>query len=387
MSLLRVAHSFEVWLPPTMTWAYNQVRYAEGTEGAIVARKTANLDQFPWSPLLTCNTALERVWLKVAQRARTNTYSRSCLRALRKVDTAILHSHMGYRGWEDLPLARKLVCPHVVTFYGHDATAFPLMWPIWRRRYADLFAAADLILCEGPYFAGSLRELGCPEDKVAVQRLGVEVDRLPYAPRTVGPDGIVRVLVASAFRPKKGIPSALQAVAAARKAGHDVRVTLLGSSNGSEAEEMEQKAIEEAIVACRLGDVVDAPGMITHARFVDELARHHILLAPSRMSADGDAEGGAPVTIMEAAATGMPVMSTTHCDIPEVVEDGVTGVLAPEDDQEALNACFERLLASSELWPAMGEAAAALIRRKFDVRMCAAELVERYRSLVGAPVV
>ncbi len=59
------------------------------------------------------------------------------------------------------------------------------------------------------------------------------------------------------------------------------------------------------------------------------MSRHHLFLSPSVTAPDGDSEGGAPVSIIEAAATGMPVVSTTHCDIPQAVDDGVTRAARP----------------------------------------------------------
>lgn len=379
---LVVAHSLEVWLPLTMTWAYNQVRYAEGTRAAVLARETENLDHFPWPDLYAAGASGAGVQ-RLALRAGLRWTPRPFARALRELRPALLHSHFGYRGWADMPLARRFNTAHVVTFYGHDVTKFPHQWPVWRRRYQELFTAADLILCEGPYMAASIVALGCPADKVRVQRLGVDLERLPCRPRTLEGDGPVRVLVAGAFRPKKGIPAALAAVAAARDAGYDVRATVVGASNGSRGEEEERRAIEEAMRRHRLSDIVTLTGMVPYGRLLEEVERHHVYLSPSRTAPDGDSEGGAPVTIIEAAASGMPVVSTRHCDIPQVVEDGVTGLLAPEGDQAALNERLVRLLDDPGCWPRLGEAAGRLARERFDVRVCARELVRTYEEVVG----
>ncbi|MCZ6786716.1 MAG: glycosyltransferase, partial [Planctomycetota bacterium] len=96
--------------------------------------------------------------------------------------------------------------------------------------------------------------------------------------------------------------------------------------------------------------------------------------------------GGAPVSIIEASATAMPVLSTTHCDIPEVVIDGETGVLAPERDVGALAAGLERLVARSDDWKRLGEAARRRMDAEFDVRSQAARLAALYRELVSGAV-
>ena len=336
MTAIGVAHSFEVWLPVTMTWAYNQVRYAEGTRALVLAGSTANRERYPWEPVYTTTSRVERAWLRALRRSGRRAYPRAYGSAFRDHRPQVLHSHFGYRGWADIPLARRHGLIHVVTFYGHDVTMFPSTWPVWRRRYAELFDAATVILCEGPFMSHSLVELGCPESKVRIQRLGVELDRLPCHPRVLRDGEPVRVLIAGAFRPKKGIPAALEAVAFSHARGRDLRVTVVGGSNGSAIEEAERASIEEVVRRHHLADIVTFAGMVPYERLLNEFERHHLFLSPSVTAPDGDSEGGAPVTIIEAAATGMPVVSTTHCDIPEVVEDGVTGVLAPQGDQQAL---------------------------------------------------
>ncbi len=70
-------------------------------------------------------------------------------------------------------------------------------------------------------------------------------------------------------------------------------------------------------------------GYQPHSTLFAEAYRHHIFLSPSVTASTGDTEGGAPVSLIEMAATGMLIVSTTHCDIPEVIKHGVTGLLAP----------------------------------------------------------
>ena len=378
---LIVAHSLEVWLPLTMIWAYNQLKYAEGTEALVLASTTRNLEHFPWQPLYESGR-LDSWVVRAGRRAGVRVVPASFRRAFREHRPAVLHSHFGYRGWADLPLARRYRPAHVVTFYGHDVTMYPRTWPVWRRRYHELFAAADMVLCEGPFMARSIVALGCPEGKVRVQHLGVELDRLPCRPRSLAPGEPVRVLIAGAFRPKKGIPSALEAVAATRAGGLDLRVTVIGGSNGSVGEEDERRRIEGVVRSRRLTDAVTFAGMVPYESLIAAFESHHIFLSPSITAPDGDSEGGAPVTIIEAAASGMPVVSTTHCDIPQVVEDGRTGLLAPEGDQEALADCLARLAGDPDRWRGMGEAAGELARSSFDVRVCAAQLVDAYREAV-----
>jgi len=111
---------------------------------------------------------------------------------------------------------------------------------------------------------------------------------------------------------------------------------------------------------------------------------HHVLVAPSRRSRRGDSEGGAPVTIIAAQATGMPVVSTEHADIPNVVTDEQTGYLAPVRDVGALTDSLRRAIEESDQWPEMGRAARDRIEEQFDAAEQSRRLGERYRKLVEA---
>ena len=69
-------------------------------------------------------------------------------------------------------------------------------------------------------------------------------------------------------------------------------------------------------------------GYVSRETLREEAYEHDVFLAPSVTASNGDTEGGAPVAIIEMSASGMPIVSTNHCDIPSVVLDGVTGLLA-----------------------------------------------------------
>ena len=113
------------------------------------------------------------------QRARLIWLWRNCLRL--KPD--VIHSHFGTTGWDDSFVVRLTKAKHIVTFYGFDVNMIPKQNPLWRNRYKALFQSADLFLCEGPHMAECIKALGCPQEKIRVHHLGVEVDKLSFKPR------------------------------------------------------------------------------------------------------------------------------------------------------------------------------------------------------------
>ena len=140
--------------------------------------------------------------------------------------------------------------------------------------------------------------------------------------------------------------------------------------------------IEQRIARADLAGHVDLLGYLPYPAYREELARAHFLLAPSCTARDGDTEGGAPVCLLEAQASGLPVVATTHCDIPAVTLPGKSALLAPERDAVALARCLEELLLHPERWGEMGRAGRGHIEAEFDIRRQVQRMGEVYRELL-----
>ena len=167
--------------------------------------------------------------------------------------------------------------------------------------------------------------------------------------------------MAASFREKKGIPYALEALARVCRDHPAVRLRLIG--DGPLRSEIEQR-----IARPDLAGRVDLLGYQPYPVYRSELARAHFLMAPSVTARDGDTEGGAPVCLLEAQASGLPIVATTHCDIPEVTRPEESAFLAPERDVDALAAQLDRLLRSPERWGAMGRSGRAHVEEQFNIR-------------------
>jgi len=295
----------------------------------------------------------------------------------------VLHSHFGFVGWRDLGVARGLGLAHVVTFYGVDVLFYPTMDPRWRERYREMFAEVDAVLCEGPHMGRAIVALGCPPAKMRVHHLGVDLALIPYEPRRWNPAEPLRVLLSGSFREKKGFPYALEALCRLRRSV-PVEITIIGDEHGEPRTIREKEKILETIARCGLGDVTRLLGYQPYRKVMEEAGRHHVFLSPSVTAADGDTEGGAPVSLIEMSASGMMVVSTTHCDIPGVILHGKTGLLAPERDVDALAAHLEWIAANPGAWRPMQDAGRAHMEAEFDAKRQGDRLGAIYRELDAA---
>lgn len=379
-----VVQSASVWLPQTQTWMYNQTKYLpEDIESHIVCEKTENLDQFclpnihviPENSLLNQYGCSGLKWAKPL--ARLFWLWMMCW----KIKPDIVHSHFGTTGWFDSLVVRLTRAKHVVTFYGLDVNMVPKQDPRWLGRYKSLFKSADMFLCEGPHMAQCLINMGCPQDKVKVQHLGVEVDKIPFKPRKWRPGEPLRVLIAATFREKKGIPYALEVLGQLQNEA-DIEITIIGDATTEPRSQTEKQKILQVIENYGLQSKIRMLGFQPHLVLMKEAYKHHIFLSPSVTAADGDTEGGAPVSIIEMAATGMPVVSTKHCDIPEVIRYGIEDWLVDEKDADGLVKKLRWLVQNYNKWLPMLKAGRKHIEQEFNVALQGVRLAQKYKSLL-----
>ncbi|HEU4365550.1 MAG TPA: glycosyltransferase [Candidatus Krumholzibacteria bacterium] len=382
---LVVLHSVPRWLPQTETWLYTQVRFLPPSiESHVACERTENLDQFPLANMHSMRA--EPAWRSLRDRALRKLRIRNHLGyqdgAARRSRARVMHSHFGFTGWRDLAVARRHGLAHAVTFYGADVQFYPRRNPVWRGRYRAMFARVDRVLCEGPHMGREIMALGCPEAKIRVHHLGVDLSLIPFAPRVWAPGEPLRVLLSGSFREKKGLPLAVEALG---RLGSDValEITIIGDATNEERSIREKQRILDAIARHDLGARTRLLGYRPYRDVMDEARRHHVFLSPSVTAEDGDTEGGAPVSLIEMSASGMMIASSTHCDIPGVILDGRTGFLAPERDVDGLVANLRRIVANPSAWGAMQRAGRAHIEAEFDARRQGERLAAIYHEIVA----
>ena len=277
--------------------------------------------------------------------------------------------------------AAKTGMRHVVTYYGYDVKMLPGQGKRWLRRYKELFDTASLFLCEGPHLAGELLDLGCPQHKVKVHHLGVEIDNIPYKPRQWKDGEPLRVLIVAGFREKKGIPDALEALARFQHTT-PVEITIIGDAVSQQRSKKEKQRILKVLEQGGLKSKTRLLGFQPFSVVFEEAYKHHVFISPSITGSDGDTEGGAPVTLIEMIATGMPVISTLHCDIPEVVRYGVENWLVEENDIPGLVDRLRWLVQYPDEWNQLLVEGRKHVESEFDVVYQGRKLLGLYQDLM-----
>lgn len=372
-----VLQSLPLWLPLTSPWLFNQVSYLPApVQCHVVAERTANLEFYAYPRLKSLDGKPVRHYCERALRSvGVRNHLGLVASEAKRLKADIIHSHWGDWGWRDLGAVRRAGGKHVVTFYGKDVNFLPQQ-EVWQRRYRELLSSVDLVLCEGPHMASRVIELGLSPERVRVQHLGVERAELAFKPRRWRSGEPLRVLMAASFREKKGLPYAIEALG---RLDLPIELTIIGDASEDPRSHPEKKMILEVLAYTGLASATKLMGYQPHAVMLKEAYKAHVFISPSLTAADGDTEGGAPVSLIEMAATGMPVISTLHCDIPEVVVQREW--LAPERDVDGLVGILRRLIDTPD-WTPQLRAGRIHVEQEFDVRVQAGRLADAYRSLL-----
>ncbi|HEX8666754.1 MAG TPA: glycosyltransferase [Allosphingosinicella sp.] len=282
---------------------------------------------------------------------------------LRPFSPSVIHAHFGTDGLLALPLARSLGVPLVTTLRGYDLnlsrarllSSGKATWIRYALRRRRLMEEGDLFLAVSESMRARAVALGYPEDRTLTHYNGVDLARFcpGDSPRE---EGLV-LHVANLVR-KKGASHLLRAFAKVKAQLPAARLVLVG-------EGPLEPQLRRQVSELGLGGSIEFLGHRTAEEVAQWMRRASVLAAPSLTGRSGDAEG-LPNVVVEAAASGLPVVATRHAGIPEAVLDGETGLLVPEHDVAALAGALHTLLREPERVRAMGMAGRRLAEQRFD---------------------
>lgn len=260
-------------------------------------------------------------------------------------------------------------------FHGVDLSSWLRDKP--RDVYRPLFDRADLLLPISQRWERKLVEMGCSPNKIQVMHMGVRLERFAEHPHTrhAGP---LQVFSAARLVPKKGIDVALRAIHALGGDNRRLHYHVIGDGP-------ERRALERMVGTLNLSHCVTLHGWKTQEQLLKMHAQFDVSLVPSRTAPNGDEEG-IPVVLMEALASAMPVISTRHSGIPELVRHGETGLLANEDDAADLAGCLRYALDNPGELEVMARAGRELVAREFNAATLADDLAQTVDRVIASPL-
>ena len=226
--------------------------------------------------------------------------------------------------------------------------------------YPRIRASGDLILPISRRWSRALLDDGYAHEKVVLHHVGIRLDQAAPLRAPRAPDAPLRVLTVARFVEKKGIEYALRALARLKESTSiSFRYTLVGE--GPLLGPL--KNLTQELGLC---EQVTFTGPLNHEQVYARYASHDIFLLPSVTASDGDQEG-IPTVLMEAMAQGLVAVATDHSGIPELIDRGVSGVLVPERDEQAICDALIDLDQRRARWDELRLAARAKVADEFNI--------------------
>ena len=310
---------------------------------------------------------------------RTMRVERFAADLISREGISLIHSFFAWpRGFGGLVAKRATAVPLVAGMRGSDVNMIPSLSygsrvdPSFDRAVRQLLQTADRMIYVSEFLRRQGLALGALEPRTRVILKGVHLEqfRANTTPRgTPGVDRRPSILTVAGLGPIKGIDHILDALARVKAAGHDFSYVVCGE--GSQRSLLEQRAAELG-----LSDVTSFPGKVPRTTIANYFASADMLVHGSLIEASGN-------VLLEAMASGLPVVCTDAGGPAEYVPDGITGFVVPVADPDAMAARIIKLLRQPDLLTQFGRAARELAERKFPYDRMIDETLEVYREVLS----
>jgi len=278
----------------------------------------------------------------------------------------------GTTGVSTMDACRHLHIPLIVHFHGYDASVRAVLEE-HAETYPALFQEAAAIIAVSRAMERKLIVLGAPPEKVHYNPYGINCDDFSGAYPSSAPPVFLSV---GRFIEKKAPQLTLKAFASVHRSVPEARLRMIG--DGPLLDECRELAGDLKIEAA-----VTFLGAQPHTVVREEMRIARCFVQHSVEAANGDCEG-TPLGILEAGASGLPVVSTRHAGIPDVVVEGETGFLVDEGDVDGMAENMLTVAQDPELAGRLGRAARRHIENHFSEERSFERLVEIMKSCLNS---
>jgi colanic acid/amylovoran biosynthesis glycosyltransferase len=376
-----VASYCTTFLKPEMLHIYRQVRSLHEYDTFVMTKALQNSELFPFSDIELIpkppSNPLRHGWLKWVKQRPPIVYRgeyQMLSNLLERRGADLMHIYFGHTGVHLLPFIERWHKPCVVSFHGADVAQKNDIRD-YGPKLRELFDAVPLVLARSKSLAERLLTLGCPPERLRINRTGVPLHEFPFVRRDPPTEGRWRFLQACRLIPKKGVATTLCAFAIFQKEFPNAELVIAGK--GPLQSHLEELAEELGISA-----KVHFRGFLSQEELLDLYGSSHFFLHPSETPPDQNQEG-IPNSILEAMSTGLAVLATKHGGIPEAVEHGRCGLLVEERDFEALATAMKNIVRAPFAFREMGALASESVAANFEQREQIRQLEAHYDEAVA----
>ena len=363
------------FLPKEMNHVYRQVSNLHSYNSHVLTRSVQNLNIFPFKNLKLLNKSNLRIFFRLYYRMRQQVVPLSryeinqVLSYCESINRPVLHVYQGDVALRSLNLLNEYEGPKVVSFHGADLSESRLT-----SKYSKLWNKVDIVLCRCEAFVHKLAELGCPTSKIKLNYTGIPLPENVKNPTTFSfnSDKItnLKIIQVCRFLEKKGLETTIHAFKKLLQTGLDARLDLIGDGP------LKQPLIN-LVTELGISDKVSFRGFLTGTDLLNSFLDADIFSHPSCMSAEGDREG-IPNSLLEAMSYGLPVVSSLHSGIPEVIKHRENGLLVESHDIDSLTSLFVEVISNPYSSIKMAQKARETINSSFSISVCVNELEKAY---------
>jgi glycosyltransferase involved in cell wall biosynthesis len=259
----------------------------------------------------------------------------------------------------------------VVHFHGFDVYARAML-DRYGARYGQMFDRAAALIAPSRAMQEALLALGAPAEKTHYVPCGVDLDRFRAGAPDQSPPTFLAV---GRFVEKKAPQLTIAAFASVRDLHPEAQLRMIGDGRL-------RGPCEDLAQGLGVGDAVTFLGWQPHDVVAEEMRGARAFVQHSLVASDGNSEA-TPQSILEASASGLPVVATRHAGIPEGVAERETGFLVDERDVEGMARHMARLVADPALAAELGRAGRRRVEEHFSIDSSIARLWGIIRTSTG----
>ncbi|MAW96654.1 MULTISPECIES: glycosyltransferase [unclassified Leeuwenhoekiella] len=289
--------------------------------------------------------------------------------SLRKKKIDVILIQYGNHAFSLLPALKAAKLPFIVHFHGYDASVNDII--INSGGYKEVFERCKYCVAVSEVMYNQLLKLGCPDFKLILNTYGPDPSFLKIEPKFFGK----QIIGIGRFVNKKAPHLSILAFAKVVEKHPDAQLLLAGSG-------VLYNCCIDLAQALNIEDKIRFLGVISPTEYRMELSRSVCFIQHSKTAQNGDMEG-TPLAVLEASAAGVPIISTNHAGIPDVVEHGKTGLLCAEGDVDAMAENIIYLLDNPQIVKDMGQAGKIIVKKYFTMERYISslnEIIEKARA-------
>ncbi|WP_445666639.1 glycosyltransferase family 4 protein [Fodinibius sp. AD559] len=382
---MRILHFCEKFSTRPETFIYDYVTELQnkGFENHVLTFERKNEEERPFDNVhivqkpgkWNIERVLRRIWDYTEETPITASWPqirRKLKQKVQEIAPDVIHAQFGPNGVLISPIADELDIPLVVTFHGYDVSRL-IQHEGWVKQYEKHFPDFSAFVGVSNHICNKVKWLGAHKDKVHLVHNGIRVKDFNVK-KSYESEGEVTFCFIGRFVEKKSPVLLLKSFQCCLDMIENIRCKLIMVGDGRLMSDS-QKFVRDN----HLEEFVDFEGYIPHAQIPEYLVKTDIYVQHSVTAPNGDQEGMG-VTLAEASASGIPVITTNHNGFPDVVKDGDTGLLVEEGDFERMGNEMARLAKDEKLRKILGKNARQHMESEFDMKK---QIVKNINVLKG----